>query len=130
MHSLMQAIAEESHSESKWKQLGELAMSAGQVQVCFDGSINIAHDLLEVYKSNVNFPFVGMSVLQLDVAEECLRHAKDLSGLLLLYSAVGNAKGLESLSVSAQENGKSNVAFISLFLLGKVEDCVELLIAR
>lgn len=27
----MQAIAEESHSESKWKQLGELAMSAGKV---------------------------------------------------------------------------------------------------
>lgn len=35
--------------------------------------------------------------LQLDVAEECLRHAKDLSGLLLLYSAVGDAEGLESL---------------------------------
>lgn len=29
---LMQAIAEESHSESKWKQLGELAMSAGKVR--------------------------------------------------------------------------------------------------
>lgn len=68
--------------------------------------------------------------LQFDVAEECLRHAKDLSGLLLLYSAVGNAEGLEKLSSSARENGKNNVAFISLFLLGKVEDCVELLIER
>jgi len=28
---LAQAIAEESQSESKWKQLGELAMSAGKV---------------------------------------------------------------------------------------------------
>jgi len=28
---LVQAIAEESQSESKWKQLGELAMSAGKV---------------------------------------------------------------------------------------------------
>jgi len=50
--------------------------------------------------------------------------------LLLLYSAVGDAEGLEKLSVSAQENGKNNVAFLSLFLLGKVEDCVELLIER
>lgn len=68
--------------------------------------------------------------LQLDVAGECLRHAKDLSGLLLLYSAVGDAEGLEKLSVSARENGKNNVAFVSLFLLGKVEECVELLIER
>lgn len=30
MCGLMQAIIEESHSESKWKQLGELAMSAGK----------------------------------------------------------------------------------------------------
>lgn len=28
---LVQSIAEESQSESKWKQLGELAMSAGKV---------------------------------------------------------------------------------------------------
>lgn len=87
-------IAEQSQSESKWKQLGELAMSSGK----------------------------------LDVAEECLGHAKDLSGLLLLYSALGDAEGLEKLCASAKENGKNNVAFVSLFLLGKVEECVELLI--
>lgn len=34
LYFIMQAIAEESHSESKWKQLGELAMSAGKVIVC------------------------------------------------------------------------------------------------
>lgn len=66
----------------------------------------------------------------MDVAEECLGHAKDLSGLLLLYSALGDAEGLEKLCASAKENGKNNVAFVSLFLLGKVEECVELLIER
>uniref|UniRef100_A0A7I4DAQ0 Beta'-coat protein n=1 Tax=Physcomitrium patens TaxID=3218 RepID=A0A7I4DAQ0_PHYPA len=89
-------IAEESHSESKWKQLGELAMSAGKFEV----------------------------------AEECFGHAKDLSGLLLLHSALGNAQGLTDLAVAAKEQGKINVAFLSLFLLGKVEDCVQLLIDR
>lgn len=68
--------------------------------------------------------------LQLDVADECLSHAKDLSGLLLLYSALGDAEGLEKLSISARENGKNNVAFLSLFLLGKLEECLELLIER
>lgn len=66
----------------------------------------------------------------MDVADECLSHAKDLSGLLLLYSALGDAEGLEKLSTSARENGKNNVAFLSLFLLGKLEECVELLIER
>lgn len=68
--------------------------------------------------------------LQLDVAEECLNQAKDQSGLLLLYSAVGDAEGLERLAASARENGKNNVAFVSLFLLGKVEECIDLLIER
>lgn len=88
------AIAEESQSESKWKQLGELAMSAGKFEV----------------------------------AGECFDHAKDLSGFLLLHSALGDAKGLAKLAVTAKEQGKINVAFLSLFLLGKVEDCVQLLI--
>ncbi|OAE32528.1 hypothetical protein AXG93_3242s1510 [Marchantia polymorpha subsp. ruderalis] len=88
------SIAEEAQSESKWKQLGELAMSAGQ----------------------------------LDVAQECLGHASDLSGLLLLYSALGDAAGLERLAASAKEQGKNNVAFLCLFLLRKLEDCVQLLV--
>ncbi|KAJ7569395.1 hypothetical protein O6H91_01G111000 [Diphasiastrum complanatum] len=88
------AIAEASQSESKWKQLGELAMSAGK----------------------------------LALAEECLGHAADLSGLLLLYSAQGDAEGLEKLATSAREQGKHNVSFLCLFLLGKLEECIQLLV--
>ncbi|KAH9566824.1 hypothetical protein CY35_04G149400 [Sphagnum magellanicum] len=88
------AIAEEAQSQSKWKQLGELAMSAGK----------------------------------LDVAEECLSHAVDLSGLLLLHSAVGDVEGMRKLATLAREHGKNNVAFLSLFLLGEVEACIQLLV--
>jgi coatomer subunit beta' len=90
----VQAIAEEAQSQSKWKQLGELAMSAGK----------------------------------LDVAEECLRHAVDLSGLLLLHSAVGDVEGMRELATLAREHGKNNVAFLSLFLLGELEACIQLLV--
>jgi len=68
--------------------------------------------------------------VQFKVAGECFEHAKDLSGFLLLNSALGDAKGLTKLAVTAKEQGKINVAFLSLFLLGKVEDCVQLLIDR
>ncbi|CAM6085087.1 unnamed protein product [Calypogeia fissa] len=87
-------VAKVSQSESKWKQLGELAMSARQI----------------------------------DVTKECLAHASDLSGLLLLYSALGDVKGLEELSATAKEQGKNNVAFLCLFLLQKMEAYIQLLV--
>ncbi|CAI8601205.1 unnamed protein product [Vicia faba] len=88
------AIAIEVRSESKWKQLGELAMSSGK----------------------------------LEMAEECLEHAMDLSGLLLLYSSLGDAEGISKLAILAKEQGKNNVAFLCLFMLGKLEDCLQLLV--
>ncbi|KAJ0959736.1 hypothetical protein J5N97_000582 [Dioscorea zingiberensis] len=81
-------------SESRWKQLGELAMSTGK----------------------------------LEMAEECLSQAMDLSGLLLLYSALGDAEGISKLSTLAREQGKNNVAFLCLFMLGKLEECLQLLV--
>lgn len=68
--------------------------------------------------------------LQLEMAEECLLHALDLSGLLLLYSSIGDAEGITKLASMAKEQGKNNVAFLCLFMLGKLEECLQLLIER
>ncbi|XP_022033682.1 coatomer subunit beta'-1 isoform X1 [Helianthus annuus] len=87
-------IAVVAQSESKWKQLGELAMSAGL----------------------------------LEMAEDCLKHANDLSGLLLLYSSLGDAEEIAKLAYLAKDSGKNNVAFACLFMLGKLEDCLQLLV--
>ncbi|GBG65649.1 hypothetical protein CBR_g51949 [Chara braunii] len=88
-------VAEEMGTEVKWRQLGELAMSAGKFEL----------------------------------AQECLCNAVDLSGLLLLSTAMGNVKRMEDLGRMAKEQGKSNVAFLCLFLSGKVDECVRLLCA-
>ena len=64
------------------------------------------------------------------MAEECLLHAMDLSGLLLLYSSLGDAEGLTKLTSMAKEQGKNNVAFLCFFMLGKLEECLQLLIER
>uniref|UniRef100_A0A0E0LD44 Coatomer subunit beta' n=1 Tax=Oryza punctata TaxID=4537 RepID=A0A0E0LD44_ORYPU len=90
----LEEIAIEARSESKWKQLGELAMSTGK----------------------------------LEMAEECLLEATDLSGLLLLYSSLGDAEGVTKLASMAKEQGKNNVAFLCLFMLGKLEECLQLLV--
>mmetsp|Transcript_5564 Transcript_5564/g.15523 ORF Transcript_5564/g.15523 Transcript_5564/m.15523 type:complete len:933 (-) Transcript_5564:265-3063(-) len=89
-----QSIAEVADSESKWKQLGELALSEGM----------------------------------LDLAQACMQRAKDTSGLLLLHTARGNSVGMSDLADQATESGKFNIAFLCLFLTGKLEECVDLLI--
>ncbi|GAB2228126.1 hypothetical protein Droror1_Dr00009956 [Drosera rotundifolia] len=87
-------IATEVHSESKWKQLGELAMSTGK----------------------------------LELTEKCLTYAMDSSGLLLLYSSIGDSEGIATPATLAKLQGKNNVAFLCLFMLGKLEECVQLLV--
>ena len=59
-----------------------------------------------------------------------MKYATDLSGLLLLYSSLGDAEGMSKLASLAKEQGKNNVAFLCLFMLGKLEDCLELLVDR
>lgn len=76
------------------------------------------------------FQYFTNYTLQLEASEECLLQAKDLSGLLLLYSSLGDAEGVEKLASLAKEHGKNNVAFLCLFMLGKLEDCIQLLVDR
>lgn len=91
---IAQEIASSLESEAKWKQLGELAMNQGE----------------------------------LEVAHQCLVKARDLSGLLMMYSAQGNSKGMERLAAEAHEQGKHNVGFLANFLLGRVEQCLDILV--
>lgn len=67
-------------------------------------------------------------LMQLEMAEECMKQAMDLSGLLLLYSSLGDAEGISRLASLAKEQGKNNVAFLCLYMLGKLEDCLQLLV--
>lgn len=60
--------------------------------------------------------------MYLQVAEQCLNNASDLSGLLLLTSARGDVAGLRKLIEAAEAAGRLNVAFVARFLLG---DLVE-----
>ena len=46
----------------------------------------------------------------------------------MLHTARGSEAGLESLVSDAQSLGKHNVAFLGLFLLGKVPECIDLLV--
>jgi len=66
-------------------------------------------------------------VFDLKLAEECFIRAKDISSLLLIYTSLGDAEGLAKLAKLAEDNGNSNIAFISYLLSHRVEDCIKLL---
>jgi coatomer subunit beta' len=61
------------------------------------------------------------------LAEECAHRADDLSLLLLLYTSKGDLKGLTKLATLAKEKARYNVAFVCLLLLGRLSECVSLL---
>ena len=45
-----------------------------------------------------------------------------------MASAAGNAAMVETLGSTAKDTGKNNIAFISYFVLGKLEECLEVLL--
>lgn len=66
---------------------------------------------------------------QFGLAMECLQHAQDYGGLLLLATSAGDADTLAKVGEEAGNNGRNNISFISNFLLGKLEQCLEILIS-
>ncbi|KAG0087970.1 hypothetical protein BGZ93_010642 [Podila epicladia] len=70
----------------------------------------------------------AMSKWKVNLAEECFLRAKDLSGLLLIYTSSGNAHGMRNLAEMAKEAGKSNITFACLLSLGEVDQCINILI--
>ncbi|KAK6621782.1 Coatomer subunit beta' [Polyplax serrata] len=65
---------------------------------------------------------------ELALAQECLHNAQDFGGLLLLATASGDADMIKKLGDSSIENGKNNVGFLSYFLYGDLEKCLDILI--
>lgn len=61
------------------------------------------------------------------LAEECAKNAKDLSGLLLMYTCSGSAESLESLQELATAQKKFNISFICHFLRNETDKCVQIL---
>jgi len=115
-----QALAVSSDPEHRFDlaiQLGDLDTAYGLAKE--SGSEQKWKQLAELATSQAKF----------DLAQQCLHEAQDHGGLLLLATAAGNADMVGKLGASAEEAGKNNVSFLSYFLLGDLEKCLEILIA-
>lgn len=73
---------------------------------------------------------LALAKSDLQLAEECATHGKDYGCLLLIYSSMGNAEGLARIAQEAKDEGRFNVAFIAMFILRRVKDCINLLVSE
>merc|ERR1719354_609516 len=64
-----------------------------------------------------------------ELCEAASLASNDYAGLLLMYSAIGNYAGMESLAQSAEAGEKTNVAFSAYLLTGNVEACADILVS-
>ncbi|KAK9723079.1 Coatomer subunit beta' [Basidiobolus ranarum] len=71
---------------------------------------------------------VALNNWRFNLAEECLKKANDLSGLLLMYTSCGNAEGMKELAQKALDEGKNNIAFSCYWSLGQLENCLDILV--
>lgn len=70
---------------------------------------------------------LAISKCQFQLAQECLINAQDFGGLLLLATSAGDADMILRLAETSAKKGKNNVAFLAYFLLGRLEEGIELL---
>ncbi|KAL4897829.1 coatomer WD associated region-domain-containing protein [Aspergillus ambiguus] len=94
-------------------------------------NLDIALEIAREANVEHKWKIVGDAALagwNLSLAQECFANAKDVGSLLLLHTASGNKDGLRKLADQASEAGLHNVAFSTLWSLGDVDGCIDLLV--
>ncbi|XP_031415738.1 coatomer subunit beta' isoform X2 [Clupea harengus] len=114
-----QALAVSTDSEHRF----ELALQLGELKIAYQLAVEAESE--QKWKQLAE---LAISKCQFGLAQECLHHAQDYGGLLLLATASGNASMVGKLAEAAERDGKNNVAFMTYFLQGKLDHCLELLI--
>lgn len=110
----------------------DLALELGHIDVAhtlMDETAEEDKDSIETMAKWKRLSDAALKVTDLDLTESSSIASNDFSGLLLLYSAIGNLEGMEKLATMAAEGGKTNVAFVAYLLTGNVEACADLLIS-
>ncbi len=109
----------------------ELACELGWLEIAKDlleDTPEVDMDTLDTQSKWKRLSDQALSHADLELFTEAATRARDLPGLLLLCSSTGDAAGMEKLAETAKAAGRTNIAFLALFLCGKLDDCVQLLI--
>jgi len=96
------------------------------------GDLQLAHDLAEADTDAEHkwkqIADLALASWQFKLTEKAMWKSQDTSGLVMLYTSLGDGEGLQKLGQHALESGRYNVAFLCLLLLGRTHACIDLLI--
>lgn len=101
----------------------DLALQIGDLNV----AIQLAREMENPQKWS-QLAEVATKQNKFELVKECLERANDFGGLLLLATSSGDADMVRSLGKMGSEQGKHNISFLSVFLLGDLEQCLDILI--
>ncbi|XP_037024935.1 coatomer subunit beta' [Bradysia coprophila] len=102
----------------------DLALQIGDLQT----ALELARDSENPQKWS-QLADVATNQNQFELVKECLGKANDFGGLLLLASSAGDEEMIRSLGENSIAQGRHNISFLSMFLLGDLDSCLEILIS-
>uniref|UniRef100_A0A7N6C2H7 Coatomer subunit beta' n=1 Tax=Anabas testudineus TaxID=64144 RepID=A0A7N6C2H7_ANATE len=114
-----QALAVSTDPEHKF----ELALQLGEVKIAYQLALEAESE--HKWKQLAE---LATTKGQFTLAQECLHQAQDYGGLLLLATASGNTNMMDKLAEGAEKDDKTNVAFLTYFMQGRLDKCLDLLI--
>ncbi|KAM9734294.1 coatomer subunit beta'-like isoform 2-T2 [Menidia menidia] len=114
-----QALAVSTDPEHRF----ELALLLGELKTAYDLALEAESE--QRWKQLAE---LATTKCQFSLAQECLHQAQDYGGLLLLATTSGNVEMVGKLAEGAEKEGKTNIAFLTYFMQGKLDKCLDLLI--
>lgn len=101
----------------------DLALQLGNLPVAYELALEMENEqkwlqLGDVATKNGDFNLV----------QECLTRAQSFGSLILFASANSDKQLMASIGDQSRKNGQFNIAFLSNFVLGKLDECLDILI--
>ncbi|CAF3672143.1 unnamed protein product [Rotaria socialis] len=101
----------------------ELALHLGNLQVCHELAVELDNEQKWLQLSDVATKQGDFSLVQ-----ECLTRAQSFGSLILLASASSDQQLMSTIGEQSRKAGQFNIAFLSNFVLGKLDQCLDILI--
>lgn len=103
----------------------DLALQLENRQICYD--LAVQHDEEEKW---LQLSTLAGKQGDMKLVEECYLHARAFHSLLLLASASSNRELMSTIADQSTNNKQFNIAFVSNFVLGRLDRCLDILIEQ
>jgi len=114
-----QALAVTMDNEHKF----DLALQLGNLPICYELAVEMENEQKWLQLSDVAGKRGDLTLVQ-----ECLTRAQAFGSLILLASASSDKQLMSTIGDQSRKNGQFNIAFLSNFVLGDLDQCLDILI--